>query len=38
MRATQETLTFVIEVGPRAALWAETCRRDLRWFRGLFRG
>jgi hypothetical protein len=27
--------TFWLEVGFRAALHAETCQRDLRWFQGL---
>ena len=28
--------SFVLEVGFRAALYAETQPRDLRWFRGLW--
>jgi hypothetical protein len=33
---TMETLTYIIEVGDRAALHTETRQRDLRWFHGLW--
>lgn len=32
-----DTHTFVIEVGHRAALYAETQPCDVKWFRWLFR-
>ena len=34
---SREDATWVLEVGPRAALHAERWQRDLRWFKGLYR-